>query len=192
MSHGLYRIHSIEIHSTMKKLSLLLLLLVPASLFAQGANGRFGNMFFNANVGSFKILGPGDDMAEGTLTFNCKGSVLISGLQGTVTAQGLRREINDEKLGKQVYFGQGKMTIKGKWNGIQFFGRDLRATWNGFGIIRLFGEFDKNLSTGEYWFSNDPERKPWFNGGMTLTNPPAQRTGATGVKPRVRDNKGNQ
>ncbi|HEY0867066.1 MAG TPA: hypothetical protein VGE01_06805 [Fimbriimonas sp.] len=160
----------------------------PAAVSKVPSRANYGVMYFNTNVGSFKILGPGDDKAEGVVSFACNGSVLISGLEGTVQTN-LRKEIDNKDLNKQVYFGRGNITISGKYSAIQFFGRDLRAAWNGAGIIRLFGEFDKDLNTGEYWYGGAPSKRYWSSGGMTLTNPEGQR-GPGSTSPRVRDGSG--
>jgi hypothetical protein len=186
-------------HSTKMKRYLLPLFgasaaIVPVIIIAQAPSGgisptparpEYGVMYFNTNVGSFKILGPGEDKAAGTISFACNGSVLISGLEGNVQTN-LRRELVRKDLGKEVYFGKGTMTVNGKFSAIQFFGRDLRASWNGFGIIRLFGEFDKDLNTGEYWYAGNPQKRFWSNGGMTLTNPEAKQRSGSIATPKVR------
>lgn len=151
---------------------------------------NYGVMYFNSRIGSFKIVGPGEQYPEGSVTLQCHGTVLISDLQGTVVPANMNLELNDTKLKKQVYFGNGRITVRGKFKNIQFFGRDLKAAWDGFGIIRFYGEFDKNLETGLYWYGNDPTNKlDWGNGGMTQTLPQTKRgpQGPTpGQKPRVR------
>lgn len=143
-----------------------------------------GLAFFNTNVGSFKLLGINEVPVEGTLDITFKGTVLISNLDkdSTLIISGdVRKEIDDKKLAKQVYFGRGRITICGKWRAVQFFGSDLRARFNGFGYCRLFGEFDKNLDTGYFWFNGDKQQTPWNTGGMSMVIPRADQ-----VVPKVR------
>lgn len=184
---------------TLFSAAMIAVVVVPAALFAQAGGpskdkplpplnpSDYGTVNFNTNVGSFKILGAAERKAEGRVEVTCKGTVLISGLEGKITPIGLRREINDTKLNKQVYFGSGSFVVEGKFSGIQWFGRDMKAKWHGWGLVRLFGEFDKNLNTGEYWYEGDTQKRPWFNGGMTVTLPkPASQSTGT-VQPRIKD-----
>jgi hypothetical protein len=130
--------------------------------------------FFNTNVGSFKLLGVNEIPVEGTFDMSFKGTVLISNLdpQSTFMITGnVRKEIDDKKLGKTVYFGTGRITIYGKFRAIQFFGQDLRARFDGFGFIRMYGEFDKNLDTGYFWYGGDSEPTAWSNSGIGLPIP---------------------
>jgi hypothetical protein len=161
------------------------------------ARPEYGTFFLNTNVGTFKIKSPGDQQrgnkwefvkAEGTVTMNFTGTVLISGLEGNVNpGAGVRKEKELKDFDKVLYNGTGRMQISGKFRSIQFFGRNLRMTFNGMGAIFISGEFDRNLSTGEYWFAENPQRMPLMSGGMTLMNPPARAVNQRPV-PRVRDN----
>lgn len=123
------------------------------------------DLWFETNVGSFKILPRGDVLPSGDLSFSFTGSVLISELKGTVVPEGnVRREYFNKERGKEVWFGTGKLTIKGSFRAVQWFGRNLKAKFSGNGYMRLYGEFDKNLDTGYYWF--DPkDKKFWGNYG---------------------------
>lgn len=123
------------------------------------------DVWFSTNVGSFKILSRGDTIPSGDLSMTFTGSVLVSELKGSITPEGnVRREYNNKEKGKEVWFGTGKLTIKGSFRAVQWFGRNLTAKFSGNGFIRLYGEFDKNLDTGSYWF--DPkEKKFWGNYG---------------------------
>jgi hypothetical protein len=130
-------------------------------------------LHLTTNVGSFKILGAAEEPAEGRVELSFSGTLLVSGLDGTVTpGPGLRREYHNPERNKQVYFGTGTIVVEGKFFGIQWFGRDLSGKFQGTrGVIRLYGEFDENLDTGYYWYS-DPERKEyWGIHGMTVTVP---------------------
>lgn len=137
-------------------------------------------------IGSFKMLGVGTTPASGTIVMNFTGTVLVSGLKGKLTPSGnVRREIYHENRGKQVFFGTGKLIIQGSFQGVQWFGRNLTATVDGFGVLRLAGEFDRELNTGFYWYGPKGEKKPWNTGGITVTStPPVEPKVAA---PRVRD-----
>ena len=118
-------------------------------------------LWFETNVGSFKILPRGDVLPSGDLSMAFTGSVLISELNGAVTPVGnVRREYDNKEHGREVWFGTGKLTIKGSFRAVQWFGRNLKANFNGNGFIRLYGEFDKNLDTGLFWF--DPAKKQYW------------------------------
>lgn len=135
-------------------------------------------VWFETNVGSFKILQKGPVFPSGDLTMSFTGSVLISELQGTVTPVGnVRREYNNPAKGRQVWFGTGKLNVKGSFRAVQWFGRDLKARFNGDGYIRLYGEFDKKLETGFYWF-NPAEKKFWGNYGVGVEVPERKAGGA--------------
>ncbi len=143
-------------------------------------------LHIQTKVGSFKILGAGERLAEGTVVMTFTGTVLVSGLDGTIAASGkVQREINHEKRGKQVYFGTGKLVIRGKFKGLQWFGRNLNASIDGFGIVRLYGEFDRNLDTGMYWYGNSKKPEAWGTGGRQITTTPYAQPAP--AKPRVRD-----
>ncbi|MCC7230841.1 MAG: hypothetical protein IT203_10640 [Fimbriimonadaceae bacterium] len=119
------------------------------------------DLWLSTRVGSFKLLPRGDVMPSGTLTMSFTGSVLSSDLKGQVIPEGsVRKEYDNSKKGKQVWFGTGKLTITGAFMAVQWFGRNLDAKFNGNGFIRLYGEFDKNLDTGYYWF--DPKDKKFW------------------------------
>jgi hypothetical protein len=133
-----------------------------------------GTAFFNTNVGSFKLMAADELPAEGTLDMAFRGTVLVSNLEpgSTIVVTGnVRKEIDDQKYKRQVYFGDGRLTIVGKFRSVQFFGRGLRAAFEGYAFGRLYGEFDKNLDTGLYWYKELPNQTPWSSGGSPLQVP---------------------
>ncbi len=173
---------------------LILTTLIAASLaIAQGtpapstkpvADPAYGLAFFESQVGSFKLLPGGEVSAQGKLEFSGNGTFLVSRLQkgGTVTTTGtIKMEHNDVKANKQVYFGRGSVVIQGKFGAVQFFGKEIKAKFNGFGFVRLYGEFDKNLNTGEYWYEGDKHRA-WGNSGMSFVVPNPDSVTAPTVK----------
>lgn len=161
----------------------------PPAAPAPAVNPADKTLHFQSSVGSFKILPPSEDPVTGTLTFNFTGTVLISDLQGTATPTGnVRKEYDNAEHHKTLYFGTGKMTVAGKFRSVQFFGRDVDGEFTGVGIMRLYGEFDRNLKTGYFWF--DPkDKKPWGNGGMQVPIPQVHynQPGNGGQEPTVKD-----
>ena len=146
-----------------------------------------GIVDFQSKVGSFKIVSPSREVrARGAITMSFKGSVMIADLVGSVTpGPGVRQEYSDPARGRRVFHGEGTIAINGQWRAIQFFGRDIKGRWNGFGLMRLYGEFDENLDTGTYRVDGG-KPQPWGNGGMLVTLP-ARKDPGQGVKPKVED-----
>jgi hypothetical protein len=144
---------------------------VPPDYLHMKVSNERDDVWLTTKVGSFKILPRGDVNPSGTLTMSFVGSVLISELKGTVVPEGnVRKEYDNIAKGKQVWFGTGKLTIDGSFGAVQWFGRDLNAKFSGNGYMRLYGEFDKNLQTGYYWF--DPtSKKYWGNYGTSFGVP---------------------
>jgi hypothetical protein len=157
---------------------------------------EYHTVHLQTNVGSFKVLSPSPGVpAEGRIELRFVGStVLVSGLQrgGVVTpGPGVRLEYNRPDRDKAVYFGTGTLVIDGKYEGIQFFGQGLTATYNGFGIIRLYGEFDKDLNTGYYWYTDPKQKMFWGTGGQTITTQPYATNETPGqIKVKVLPGKG--
>ncbi len=138
---------------------------------------------FKTNIGSFKILGGGDVPAHGALDLTFTGTVLVSNFEGTITpGSGVRKEFSRGK--KDVYFGSGHIFLNGKFRGAQFFGRNVNGSFQGFGIMRLYGEFDTKLETGEFWYEGK-EHRPWGTGGIQVTVPEVIYNQT--AKPRVKD-----
>jgi len=142
---------------------------------------------FESSVGSFKLLGSDETPATGTLSFNFNGTVLVTGDEAKVTTEGnVRQEYEKKEFAKKLYFGQGKMTVTGKVRSIQFFGSDVKGSFKGIGIMRMYGEFDKNLETGYFQFAGG-ERTPWGTNGLQVAVPQQiWEQSATDVK--IRDN----
>lgn len=148
-----------------------------------------GEVVMKTNIGSFKITSPGDKKSFGKITMSFKGSLLIVGYDGKspVSVSGnLRTEYENKSRDRVLYFGQGTVTLDGKFHAIQWFGRNLTMNWNGMGICRLYGEFDKEGNTGTYSIKGDVLRY-WGNGGTMFTLP-APNTAI--VTPKVRKSGG--
>ncbi len=130
-------------------------------------------VIFSTQVGSFRIMAKGDDKPFGALEMRFKGTVLVSGLEGPIeTSPGVKREYHDEKHQKSVYFGDGTLKLNGKFLSIQWFGRDMSATFDGDAVMHLYGEYDKNLKTGTYAFAAEPNvKKDWGTNGVQVVIP---------------------
>lgn len=149
-------------------------------------SSRYANLKFNTKVGSFKVLGTDEVLAQGTLKMSFKGTVMVSDLEpgGTVNFTGnVRKEYTTDDKRKTLYFGKGTITVAGRYKSLQFFGQDLDANFFGLGIFRLYGEFDKDLKTGTYQVDQG-EKMPWGTNGMQVAVPNPQMSSATrqGIK----------
>lgn len=164
---------------------------VAPTAAAAKANAGYGHLNFVTNVGAFKVLGSDEVPVTGALTLKFTGTVLVSvpkpGTKITVTGN-VRKEYETQDKLKQVYFGTGTMQIVGVVRAVQFFGRDLTGHFDGVGIFRFYGEFDKKLETGTYWFDGaaPEEKRDWGTGGGNVVVPDPQRPTN---RPRVRVNK---
>jgi len=144
-------------------------------------------LYLQTGVGSFKLLPPGPDKTRGTLDIDFEGTIMVSGLTGTATpGAGVRLELERKDHNRQVYFGKGHIRISGEFRAIQFFGRNLKGSYNGVAVARLYGEFDKNMETGYYWYASQPEKQDWGAYGRTLVCPPQKMAPLT-PKGKVRD-----
>lgn len=133
-------------------------------------NGNFNGVNFETKVGSFKLLGSDPALVEGKLDFNFKGTVLISNLEAgskVAVAGDVRKEYETDDKDKVLYFGNGKITITGRFRAVQFFGQNLKGRFFGWGIFRFYGEFDKNLDTGSYQLDGG-QKFPFGTGGATV------------------------
>ena len=139
----------------------------------------YGVIHLSTAIGSFKMLEYNDDkQPEGKFEMSFSGTVLIDtaeavknprGLSTKVTTTGdIRKEQSFH--GREVYHGTGKIIIEGGWHAIEWFGRDMQAVFNGVGVFRLAGEFDKHLETGYYWYE-DGKKIDWGTQGGQPTVP---------------------
>jgi hypothetical protein len=127
-------------------------------------------MFFQTNLGSFKLLN-----GEGRVEFSFSGTVLLSHVEGKIEPRGnLRQEFNDRN--RRAYFGTGTIVVEGKFRAIQWFGSNMKGQWHGRGIARLIGEYDKNLETGYYWYASSGDKRPWYNVATEFVLPEDERT----------------
>lgn len=172
------------------RVSSLALLLLPVLATPQTPPakpaGETGEMVFSAAIGSFKLVSPGDRNAFGKLELNFRGTVLLVGHKPTSPIQisgNVRKEYDNKDRERVLYHGQGRIVLDGSYKAVQWFGRDLSARYNGMGIFRLYGEFDKKGMTGTYQITGDKLRY-WGSGGMTVVVP--NPTLAPSAKPKVK------
>lgn len=146
----------------------------PATTKVPDGHGVFN---FATRIGSFKLL---DGVGKVEVSFT--GTLLVSQLKGTIVPSGnLRKEYTSPSKDKQVWHGTGKVVVQGNFRGIQWFGTDMRGRWVGAGRARIYGEFDQNLKTGEYWFGDSAATKmPWSTYGLELSVP-EMKAGGSGV-----------
>lgn len=198
----------------MKRFAILSVIAASALCSAQPAppefragveqNPNYGTMHFTTQVGSFKLVG-----GEGRIDFTFRGSVVINVMPGAkVTVTGNVKKQFDEaehapsKLGKSkaaprvVYFGDGKVSIIGKWRAVQCFGKKISAVWYGQGRVRLSSEFFKDpatgeLVTGQFWYNDPSDKNYWFNGAIQeVPNPPYSGNANPGPQVVPKERKG--
>jgi len=154
----------------------------PEQMGQFGERADYSTIHMESNLGSFKILN-----GQGRCEFSFTGSVLVSGLSpdGHVeTSPGVTVEFSG--LNRTVYHGTGHMVVSGTWRALQWFGTDMSGVWYGQGVMRIIGEFDRDLNTGTYWYSDPTDTGNWPTNMMELTLPERRLGGAQGIVPRRR------
>lgn len=154
---------------------------------APGAPSKPDTIFLKTTIGSFKLIPNTQYLTSGKLSMSFEGTVMVSGLEGTVAVgPGVRLELDRKDHNRKVYFGKGTLNMNGTFRSVQFFGRNLTASYTGTDITaRLYGEFDKNMETGYYWYASDPKKVDWGTSGNMPKIPRYQPLGS--VKGKVRD-----
>lgn len=188
MPEALIRIQFVaplETVETMMRIWIAILLLASAAVaFAQlpsqgkpdpvtSPTGKpFDTMFFYTKIGSFRLVGTQElegnkrVRAEGRVTIRFSGTALINDLKGNITVSGnLRKEYDAQ--GRLGYFGTGTLVVDGAFWAIQVFGKDIDGRWTGWGLARMYGEFDDKLNTGMYWTASAPKKLYWSPHGTT-------------------------
>lgn len=150
--------------------------LFSASAFAQPATAAqragvtpkadYGTLHLEAPIGAFRLID-----GEGRVEMTFRGSVLLSGLQGKVVpGPGVKKEVT--RGDREVYFGEGRIVVTGKWRAVQWFGGNMKGVWYGRGLARITGEFDRNLNPGRYWYDDPGKKFYWYpNSAITVTLP---------------------
>lgn len=161
---------------------------VAVVAFAQGGgqaqpvakqDASTGTINFETGLGSFRMID-----GRGRTEFSFQGTVMISNLKnGRVqTAGNIRKEF--EGKDRVAYFGTGRITVSGEWRAIQWFGRDLKGSWTGAGVMQMYGEFDRNLNTGQFWYEDREQAQFWGPYGITAMVPQQRLSG--GAQPQIR------
>ncbi|MBS1706545.1 MAG: hypothetical protein JST40_11780 [Armatimonadetes bacterium] len=146
---------------------------------------QYSTLHFTSQVGSFKTID-----CEGHFRVNFAGTLLLNvGKTAAVNVTGNVR-VELDAHGRTVYFGRGTADVKGKWRGIQFFGKDIEAVFWGRGIFQLVAEFFKDpktgdLVTGQYWQDDLNNKEYWFATGITTVTLPRMKE----VQPKERKDK---
>jgi hypothetical protein len=152
---------------------------IPAAALAMMPKPALGDTLRAVtHIGSFKIVPKGEELPSGRLEFSFSGTVLVSGLDPAsylkVTGN-VRKEYESKPNGKDVYFGNGKILIVGKFRNCEWFGRNLDFTFKGSGVVRIIAEFDKNGDTGTFWY--DPTEKSPLQVNLLPLEVPKNRGG---------------
>ena len=122
---------------------------------------KYGTLHFNANIGSYKVIN-----GEGRIEMALTGTIVIINYKGNTIQVSGNMQKQYDKDGRVGYIGTGRVVLNGTWRGVQVFGRGLQAVWYGLGSVRLRGEFDKNLNTGQYWYDDSTEKEYWYAQGV--------------------------
>ncbi len=139
----------------------------PAQMAGVDQKPGYATMHLKTSIGSFKMID-----CEGRAEVSCQGTLMINSLKGSLDVRGDLKKLYEDR-GRVVYFGKGTVVLTGTWRSVQWFGKNMNAVWYGKGVIRIQGEFDKNLYTGEYWYDNPADKNAWFaNASYQLVLPP--------------------
>lgn len=165
-----------------KTASLLAALLIAGSSFAAkpsagGIDPLASGLHLTSTLGSFKIKRGSEDLNKGVLEIHFTGTLLVSGLKGqAVPSGGVKLEYDRPDMDRKVFHGTGALHVDGEFSSILFFGQNVDALYNGSGVVQLFGEFDKDLQTGYYWYGKDIAKKlDWGTTGVTILPNPVNR-----------------
>lgn len=153
----------------MKLAALLAASSLAALSLGQAAKSPYSDtIHLQTSIGSFKLID-----GKGTASFSFEGTVLLVNAEGNVKVEGaVKKEFDDPKMKRRSYFGRGKITVTGSWRGIQWFGSNMKGFVKGKCILRLTGEFDRNLDTGFYWYGDRVnDKNPWYTSGITVPVP---------------------
>ncbi len=111
---------------------------------------------------------------EGQLNIELTGTLLVSGLKGTIyPTSSIQLEYNS--YDRKVYYGSGKITLKGKFRALQWQGQRLKMDWSGKGKAYAIGEYDPKGKHGVYWYGDSLKKTPlptnWLNPIVLVKHP---------------------
>jgi hypothetical protein len=121
--------------------------------------GKHGEMRLWTRIGSCMLEG------EGRVEMTFKGTLLVSQFDGVVQVTGKVRE-EFRGMGRQVWFGEGKAVLEGRWRKIIWFGTNLQAVWKGRGLAELYGELDPVTKSSGRVIIDGVYESPWYTVGM--------------------------
>ncbi len=121
--------------------------------------GKHGEMRLRTRIGSFMLEG------EGRVEMSFKGTLMVSRFEGVVQVTGNVRE-EFRGMGRQVWFGEGKAILEGRWRKIIWFGTNLEAVWKGRGLAELYGELDPVTKSSGRVIIDGIYASPWYTVGM--------------------------
>jgi hypothetical protein len=125
---------------------------VPPQQTKPATAPKTGEFALDSGPGSFRVEGEGHlvlDILGGDDPRDA-GTLYISGLKGERTVTGMRLEYKDGA--RECYHGIGHVDINGKFRAINFLGSGVKGSFTGYGMFRLYGDLDKNLRTGLFWY----------------------------------------
>jgi hypothetical protein len=154
----------------------------PEQMGAYANKEGFATFHMQTKLGSFKFID-----AEGRADVSFSGTLLITKHtdgEFRIVEGKLRKEY--DKNGRTVYTGKGRVIVTGKWRGLQWFGSDMTSVFYGHGFVRLTGEFDRNLKTGDYWFDDTEKMAFPSSNVMSLPIPPTNYGADKTLTPKPR------
>lgn len=131
----------------------------------------FGHAEMQVGVGSFRLQRNGRSTGEGRADLTFRGTVLLSQYQGkpVIISGNVRKEY--EGYGRVVYFGQGRIIIDGKFRAFQWFGGDMKCTFDGNAAMQFSGEYGGPTTGGGYLKIDEAPPRLWYSSGMNCLIP---------------------
>ena len=140
---------------------------------------KFAGVHFETKLGSFRSIN-----GTGRFEVSFEGTILVAELKkgGTMSVSGnLHKEY--EGMDRVVYTGQGKLIVDGEWRAIQWYGKNMKGYWYGHGSMRCVGEFDENLNTGTFWYTDPASKVTWYATQTLEMFLPSRQMNQGAVKP---------
>lgn len=134
----------------------LLLLSFCLNMVGYGQHSKTSNkIYLNVKKGGFKMLD-----GEGVVLIKGAGTLLLSHFKGKLQIPSSMRLEYDNGI-RKVYFGSGLVQIRGGFRAIQWCGKNLKASWQGKGSLKLLTEENMGAGEGFYRFEGSMKKFPW-------------------------------
>lgn len=143
----------------------LFTVVATGGLLATAQADPTGTVFMQSHIGAFRLFN-----GKGTFHYDFDGTILMRDYKGKIRTSGNVRKEYDSH-GRIAFFGKGSVDFTGTFDSFECFGKNMNGKWTGSGGFRLFGDYDKDLRTGWYWFDNDPTRHEWPTSGGDIILP---------------------